>query len=483
MLILPQTIIITWVGSNRSYYEERGYHFTSYHDTFKVSVLDLPVKSNKKVKVLCDYCNEIGIKREILKNYSGYNSQRLIVEKDACNDCQQLKREDIFLNKYNVMNPSHLSKVTEKIANKRRTSLYKVKEDFLKQGFNLLSNRYINDRTPLKFLCTKHTSLGTQFGNYKSVLENRLICKGCLSDKKSLNTAKEKNPMWKGGTRKLNTHLRDILVEWKKQSFKSCNYKCIVTGERNPHKLTIHHLYSFHKIVKEALLQLKLYIKENIGLYSKKELNLIEQRVIELHKKYPLGVVLKKTIHNHFHSIYRSSYSTPEQFIEYLAKNYEGQHNLSIKYSEKHRRYFPPKYNRSSSFHGVTYVNKQKRKYLANIKQNGSTIYIGSYETEIEAAYFFNQKAIELRGEHTTLNYLTEKEKSFVEERIKNGFYISNKKTKYKNVKKRGKHWECSFHYKNKLYYVGYFKNDKEAALAYNNFITKNKFNKPLNII
>ena len=57
----------------------------------------------------------------------------------------------------------------------------------------------------------------------------------------------------------------------------------------------------------------------------------------------------------------------------------------------------------SSRFKGVCHRSRANR-WEANIKINRKRVYIGLYETEIEAALAYNQKAIELHGEYARLN-------------------------------------------------------------------------------
>jgi hypothetical protein len=478
MLVLPQTIQIKWTYKNKSHYQQKGYIFTKYNDIFEVNVLDLQHKSHKKVMVICDYCLE-----KLYKKYCCYNRQRKIIQKDACKNCQHLKRRDVFIKKYGVENPSYLQDVIEKIVKEKRTPICKVRDDFRKQGYILLSETYRNNTKPLKFICINHQSLGEQYATYKSVSEQRLVCKGCLAEQRSLNMSKDNNPIWKGGTRNLNSHIRGHLTEWSKQSFANCKGRCIISGESDPKKLTVHHLYSLNAIIEEALNILNFNWNENIGDYTLDELKLIEEMVLILHNKYPLGVVIEKTFHYEFHSIYGNGNNTPEQFREYL-KKYHNIHSINLDFPKPIQKFFPLKKNRSSKYYGVCFVKKQsKNPYLAQIKHKGKTIYIGSFKTEIEAAYFFNIKAKEIRGEHALINFLSQEEIQFVEEKIKNGEYESKKGTKYKNITKRGNRWEASCSYNGKYYYIGSYGSDKEAALAYNEFVIKNNIKKPLNII
>lgn len=57
----------------------------------------------------------------------------------------------------------------------------------------------------------------------------------------------------------------------------------------------------------------------------------------------------------------------------------------------------------TSKYWGV-YYKKNRNKYEAHIKHNGKMIYIGIFNTEIEAAMAYNSMAIQLRGGESHLN-------------------------------------------------------------------------------
>lgn len=57
----------------------------------------------------------------------------------------------------------------------------------------------------------------------------------------------------------------------------------------------------------------------------------------------------------------------------------------------------------TSGFKGVR-VTENKKKWSAYIKYNYKQIYLGIYETKIEAAKAYNKKAVELFGEYARLN-------------------------------------------------------------------------------
>lgn len=70
----------------------------------------------------------------------------------------------------------------------------------------------------------------------------------------------------------------------------------------------------------------------------------------------------------------------------------------------------------SSSFLGVSmYVDKRNIKknikWVANIRKNNKTTFLGYFQSEIEAAKAYNKKAKELHGEFARLNIIPKKKK------------------------------------------------------------------------
>lgn len=60
--------------------------------------------------------------------------------------------------------------------------------------------------------------------------------------------------------------------------------------------------------------------------------------------------------------------------------------------------------NNTSGYKGVTF-NKQCKKYLVQITFNHENIYLGLYDSPIEAAKAYDKKAFELFGEYARLNF------------------------------------------------------------------------------
>lgn len=123
---------------------------------------------------------------------------------------------------------------------------------------------------------------------------------------------------------------RGHIGNWKNESMKKCDYKCILTGSKN---YDIHHLYGFNTIAKETLNVLdkenKLYSKD-INAYTKDELDYILSVFNNIHNKYPLGVCVDKNIHNLFHEIYGQGGNTEYQWNAFVNNYKNNKYNIYI---------------------------------------------------------------------------------------------------------------------------------------------------------
>lgn len=105
--------------------------------------------------------------------------------------------------------------------------------------------------------------------------------------------------------------LRNSIRQWRKDSLKHYNYKCMVTGEPST---VIHHIVSYSKIVAEAFKELNIDpVKMDDTEYKS-----ICDKVLELHYKYGFGACLSKEVHKAFHDKYGELNNTEEQFKEFI---------------------------------------------------------------------------------------------------------------------------------------------------------------------
>ena len=125
----------------------------------------------------------------------------------------------------------------------------------------------------------------------------------------------------------LSKYIRGHIWQWKKDSMKKCNYKCVFTGSKD---FQIHHLYGVSNILNDIINKYKIVIKNNINDYSDDELKYILEKFICEQSKYPLGVCVKKEVHVMFHSLYGQYYNTPEQWYQFEKDYTNGIYNNII---------------------------------------------------------------------------------------------------------------------------------------------------------
>jgi hypothetical protein len=202
-----------------------------------------------------------------------------------------------------------------------------VYDDFLEHGLIplFLPDDYRNSATPMPCLCKKHMDKGTQYRSYSDIKKSKYPCIFCYQD----NNFGENAGHWQGGISTLTDRLREVIDQWKFDSLKHYDFMCPLTGTDDD--LIIHHLYPFHKIVKEALDILNMDVRPAISEYSQDELNSIDDMVLKLHDKYGYGVPLERYIHDMFHSkkLYGALHNTPEQFEEFKQRWLQGEFDVT----------------------------------------------------------------------------------------------------------------------------------------------------------
>ncbi len=195
--------------------------------------------------------------------------------------------------------------------NKSRQSTY----DYCKEkGYKILSP-YLNntDKILIDFNCGHKPNWINP-----STLKYGVGCPICAIR----NNSGKNSFKWKGNAA-LSKHLRAKIKQsrWHKDSFAQTGGKCIISGgKRNLH---LHHVYNFNKILLETVESLNLDIREKVDMYSNEELQQLEDKCLELHYKYGLGVPLTKELHKEFHKIYGRIDNTQEQFEEFIYKYFE----------------------------------------------------------------------------------------------------------------------------------------------------------------
>jgi len=371
-MLITKEVEVTWTN-NRKIYEPKGYVYTKQGEKFIVKIEDLALNSHIAVIVKCDYCG-----KEYPKPYSQFNSKinKKIINKDACDDCRFIKTQESNLLKYNVPVPNQLInnfkdiekqfldrdlkllQFNEKIVNKTYLSficekhkfkIQKVRFEDFKNGCGCTycshEKQSLSQLIPIDLICKNfedrgYIVIGESIKNKRRYID--YVCSNHLNEIQSIalssfnqghgckychydNISGENHPAWKGGITPLHNYLRQHILQWKKDSLLVGNYCCVFTGGRIN---SIHHLYGFDLILEELIeyFQININLREiKVENLSQDELKQIEEKCLELHYKYGLGVCLSKEIHNLFHRIYGYGKNTPEQFKEFTQRYYNGE--------------------------------------------------------------------------------------------------------------------------------------------------------------
>lgn len=375
-MLLTSNVTVKWVqNKTKTHYLEKGYNFTYFGDEFQVPIENLPKNSNVTVKVICDYCYKEVHKR--YRDYKK-SIEESPIKKDACNNCHPLKTKEGNRLLHGVEHYTQKSEEREKVGDRKRHNHEYIKEEFRKRGLILITPIYINSLQLLEYICTKHSHKGIMNGSWSNIinqigcgycgheegakkqrlqyeevkelfnskgfilltpkeeyvhtksllsyrckkhpedlLENSAdgirYIKGCRKCYVERNRG-ENSYNWKGGLTILKDFLRGHIKEWRKNSLKSCNYKCVITGK--PAEV-IHHLYSFNFLMDIVFEKLQLDIHSYPGDYKEEEQNLLAEMIKQVHYEYGLGVALTREMHILFHKRYGSEYNTPSQFEEF----------------------------------------------------------------------------------------------------------------------------------------------------------------------
>lgn len=290
-----------------------------------------------------DFCGNCGrknfgkSKRLIFSEVCEYFIERKLIPLFTENDyksvgsklkCKCTSHEYILCISYNNLKNSEFP--CKKCAPNNRGGYNKLKSKEIYKSFQdkgliplFSENVNITTKDKLPFLCKIH---GVQYISYNQLKFTKYGCKNCL------NRKGENSHNWKGGITPLVRNMRLKLNNWKKTKLKNNNYTCEITGIIGD-KLVVHHITNFYIILEETLNLLNLDIKPIIGDYTDKELELIKEKLLELHDKH-MSVVICKDLHELFHKKYGIKNNNEEQYKEFIIRYKSGEFNnkLPFKY-------------------------------------------------------------------------------------------------------------------------------------------------------
>ncbi len=157
-----QIVQVRWNNSNREWYESKGYVYTKRNDSFDVKVVDLSLRSNAKIKAICDYCGE-----EYNACFVVLMDGRKVIKKDCCSKCTGKKTSDVTKM---IRAKKHIGLAAE-ICNDNNYILLTTVDD------------YIDVKMDIAFICPKH-------GRQTMMLDNLIRghkCKDCSYEERAKN--------------------------------------------------------------------------------------------------------------------------------------------------------------------------------------------------------------------------------------------------------------------------------------------------------
>lgn len=121
----------------------------------------------------------------------------------------------------------------------------------------------------------------------------------------------------------ISKYLRGQIYQWKKESMKQCNYKCVLTSSK---EFEIHHIYPVNMIIEDMIDNYNISILP-LDKYTSDDLIYLTKLFVEEHKKHPLGECIRKDIHTLFHSLYGQYNTTEKQWIQFKKDYNNGLYN------------------------------------------------------------------------------------------------------------------------------------------------------------
>lgn len=160
-----------------------------------------------------------------------------------------------------------------------------------------------------KFYCAKHDL----YFNTDWRIGSGHICPKCGLESRSGSNHYE----WKGGITPITEYCRKAIQPLKLEMLSKAKHKCSITNKKCTN-LEVHHIIPFRDIVLKAHKNNNICIKEQIGEYTKEELAIIENYIVEFHKRDDVWIVISKELHNEFHSKYGYKESSREDWLEFI---------------------------------------------------------------------------------------------------------------------------------------------------------------------
>ena len=156
-----------------------------------------------------------------------------------------------------------------------------VRKSFEDSGYKLLTTVYINSDSHLEYICPRGHKHSMIWSNWRTGRR----CPYCKAEKHSKRMLGSLNYNWKGGVTKFNKELRNFIktIKWGNEVFKRDNYTCKKCKNRGG-KLVAHHIIPLQ------------YIKEYFNIN-----NIEAAKKCEMFYDISNGVTLCEDCHKEYH--------------------------------------------------------------------------------------------------------------------------------------------------------------------------------------
>lgn len=287
-----------------------------FGDTSRSSVTSrackLKIKSNhvarwtdEEIEIIkINYCTHSLNELEELLNFKRSKLAISTMARKVCDSTRirtwSIEEENILINNYSIMS---VDEIVPLLPNRSRNSIINHANKLKLKSQLSLTNRWSHEDG--LFLVNNWKILSD---NEMSIILNK--------SQRSIKTKRHALKLHRmnasqNNYESLSKYIRGNIQKWKIESMKSCNFKCVLTGDKNFH---IHHTYNLNKILNNVMLKYQIAIKDKFKDYNPKELSFILEKFIEEQNKYGLGVCVKVELHKKFHSLYGQYDNTIEQW-------------------------------------------------------------------------------------------------------------------------------------------------------------------------
>lgn len=375
-MILDEWVEKVWNQSNKGRYEALGYTFTNYGDVFQCRISHLTDADDRvRFRVQCDSCKTVYTRTNVvytnaLKKYGRYLCTGCITaarNKAQAHTVEEVRRyfEDVGLlplftsytenkEKLPYACPNHPGRIYYKSLSHVKVKLKTgtsgcpscVREEkSLKQSlpFELVLQNsakfdvtvltppedYTNSSTKISFMCNKHPEFGIQTMRAGQLTKVKNMCYKCSKE----NFSGASHPNFQPNAT-LDKHLRLIIEPWRKEQFILAKGLCELSGvDRN---LQVHHLVPLHVLRDQVVREAGLTVNPKTRLdVTAEQLELISRLFIEKHKTKKIGVVVSKSLHKLFHSLYGNKDCDGDDFADFSTRYKKGEISDKTKNSSR----------------------------------------------------------------------------------------------------------------------------------------------------